>query len=360
MSRIRTIKPEILEDEKTAQLDHLSWRVFVSLIILADDYGNGRADHRWLAGQITWATDDDANDIREALARLSRDSREGARDSLVVLYRVSGQAYYAVRQWARHQKVDKPGKPRVPGPEMADPKEPKHAISTTCEGSSRESRESLANIRETLAPDPDPDQDPDQEQEQERAPAAAAADSAAPGESGPDSQVSALVEAAPDDWLAPTPEEQDTLARLGPLDAAVWREACEYASRRAKGSRWAYAATRAADRSSKPRSPGKRNTGPPAARDPRRERMTELAERYALGAPGKWLDALVSLDETEPIDAPLAAYAAERGELATWAGFVERERQRRAKLASEGMALLAARGLMTPSRNGTGEECFDG
>lgn len=167
MPRIRTLKPEILEDQKTAALDDTSWRVFVSLIILADDYGNGRADPRWLSGQILWMQGDRSKTMRETLATLSRDSREGARDSLITLYEVHGQPYFSIRQFKRHQKVDHPGKPRVPGPEIVDSEKPQQAISTSYTKSSRDSRESVATesrvTSETLAPDPDPDpeRDPD-------------------------------------------------------------------------------------------------------------------------------------------------------------------------------------------------------
>lgn len=361
MSRIRTIKPEILEDEKTASLDHLSWRVFVSLISIADDYGNGRADHRWLAGQILWATDDGADDIREALARLSRDSREGSRDSLITLYWVGGQAYYAIRQWERHQKVDKPGKPRVPKPEHAETKGSKHVNSITYETSSRDSRGAPAKIRETLAPDPDPDPDQDREKDQEKtkkkqqqqipptvvdppappAPAqapqaAAAAFSATPlGEEGSElpAHVRALVETAPKGWPAPTSAELVLLASLGPVDADVWAEICDYATKRATGSPWAYVVPCVLDparvkRIKAKRSPGKA-TGPPAPiADPRRERMTQLGELHGLGPPGASLDALISLYEpdAEAFATELAEYTAGGG--GTWKGFIARERTR--------------------------------
>lgn len=104
--RIRTLKPELLEDEKTAGLPDDAFRLFVSLILLADDYGNLRATPSWLNGQIWWCGES-VRDVRGMLARLSR-------DSLVVFYEVNGQAYLHLSGWAKHQRVDKPGKPRVP------------------------------------------------------------------------------------------------------------------------------------------------------------------------------------------------------------------------------------------------------
>lgn len=142
-ARIRTVKPEMLDDEKVAALPHLAWRLFVSLIMTSDDYGNQHGAVAKIRGTALWATDATDGDIREALARLSR-------DSLVALYEVRGQAYVAICGWSKHQKVDKPGKPIVPGPEQADPQ--------PCgirENLARDSREP----RESLAPDQDQERD---------------------------------------------------------------------------------------------------------------------------------------------------------------------------------------------------------
>ena len=54
--RIRTIKPELLEDAVTARLSSVAFRTFIALIVLADDYGNFRAEPRFLEGHIFWST----------------------------------------------------------------------------------------------------------------------------------------------------------------------------------------------------------------------------------------------------------------------------------------------------------------
>lgn len=151
--RIRSIKPEILEDEKTAALSHIEWRVFVSVWLIADDYGHFRGDPAYVRGQILWATNEHHDSVAAALETL-------ARVSLLSRYTVRGQSYYEICGWSKHQKVDKPGKPRMPGPEQADAE-----YQSTLTGSSGElSRDS----RETLATDlrpPTSDLDPDRERE---------------------------------------------------------------------------------------------------------------------------------------------------------------------------------------------------
>ena len=104
--RIRTLKPELLEDEKTAGLPDDAFRLFVSLILLADDYGNARANAIWLKGQVWWCLEH-SGDIPEMLRRLS-----GV--SLITVYEVNGQSYLHVNGWEKHQKISHKGKPRIP------------------------------------------------------------------------------------------------------------------------------------------------------------------------------------------------------------------------------------------------------
>ncbi len=105
MARIRTIKPELLEDEKVARLPHLQWRLFVSCLLLADDYGNFRADPERIRGAVLWAFR--TENIDRAVDGL-------VATGLLVRYLVAGQSYAHVIGWGKHQKVDHPGKPSCP------------------------------------------------------------------------------------------------------------------------------------------------------------------------------------------------------------------------------------------------------
>jgi hypothetical protein len=112
--RIRSIKPETLDDEVAAALSDGAWRLWVSMWCLADDFGNCRAGDRYLAASVWQDTS------RKVAATL----RELADSGLVTVYTVNGQTYAHVCGWEKHQRMDNAGKPRVPGPEQAD--------STTC------------------------------------------------------------------------------------------------------------------------------------------------------------------------------------------------------------------------------------
>lgn len=123
--RIRTIKPEILEDEVACNLSDAAWRVWVSSWLLADDYGHLRAGARFIASQV-WQDTDKTNASDVALSELET-------AGLITLYSVEGQRYCSVNGWAKHQRVDHQGKPRVPGPDHPD------AIAH-CKVNSRDSR----------------------------------------------------------------------------------------------------------------------------------------------------------------------------------------------------------------------------
>lgn len=127
--RIRTIKPELLEDEKTASLSSDQWRLFVSLFLLADDYGNLHGEARRIEAAVFWGYQPSSSttDLLSVLEDVG----------LITRYVVSGQSYVSISGWSKHQKVQHPGKPRVPQP-------PKQRAS-------RESHEDYRDPPETLS-----------------------------------------------------------------------------------------------------------------------------------------------------------------------------------------------------------------
>jgi len=141
MARIRTVKPELLEDEKTGPLAHDTWRLYVSTWLVADDYGNFRASPLLVHGVIFWA---------HAGVDVARMLRELGDAGLLVFYTVRGQRYAHITGWSKHQKVDHPGKPLCPGPDQGDTGEGSGGdggptdSGGTRSTDSRESREPLA------------------------------------------------------------------------------------------------------------------------------------------------------------------------------------------------------------------------
>lgn len=115
--RIRSIKPEMLEDVRTAELSDGAFRLFIGSLLLADDEGRLRADVRYLAGQIFWGTPEGSTCTREQVASARRALVEA---SIMVLYTVRGQEYALLRTFKKHQKIDRPSGPKCPGPDEAD------------------------------------------------------------------------------------------------------------------------------------------------------------------------------------------------------------------------------------------------
>jgi hypothetical protein len=108
VGRIRTIKPETLDDEVAASLSDTAWRLWVSTWLLADDHGNARASARYLAATV-WQDTSRSPRVAEVL-------RELQKAGLIGLYEHKGQTYLHINGWERHQRIDNAGRPRVPLP----------------------------------------------------------------------------------------------------------------------------------------------------------------------------------------------------------------------------------------------------
>lgn len=134
--RIRTLKPEWLENESLGGCSDAARVLSAGLVLLADDFGNGRGAPGFLVGQV-WPYHRDAVEARETLERASR---ELLAIGYVRFYRSGGQTYFHLPGWTRHQKVDKPSRTRaMPTPQEDDFIQPELGLAP----SSRDSRETL-------------------------------------------------------------------------------------------------------------------------------------------------------------------------------------------------------------------------
>lgn len=110
--RIRSIKPEFWRSYDITSLSRENRLLFIGLWQYCDDNGVGLDDFRAISADL-FALEDDQKEVRdyvrEGLATLSR-------GLLLARYEVDGRRYIYVPTWDSHQKIDRPGKARLPRP----------------------------------------------------------------------------------------------------------------------------------------------------------------------------------------------------------------------------------------------------
>lgn len=117
MARIRTIKPEFPESESMGRVSREARFLFIMLWLACDDEGKTRGHSRKLASTL-YPYDEDAPKLIDGwLGELER-------ENVVIRYQVDGATYLKVVAWAKHQKIDKPSKSRLPDPQGDGDKQP--------------------------------------------------------------------------------------------------------------------------------------------------------------------------------------------------------------------------------------------
>lgn len=110
MGRIRTIKPEILDDRAAAKLSDAAWRLWVSAWVIADDEGLLPGDIEFLRARVFWG------DIRRTFDECSRALAECSDAGVLHIYDVDGDRFVQICNFRKHQKIDKPSPAKFPKP----------------------------------------------------------------------------------------------------------------------------------------------------------------------------------------------------------------------------------------------------
>jgi hypothetical protein len=109
--RIRTLKPEIWEDQAVGKLGPWERLLFIGLITMADDDGRLLALPTAIAGRVfPW----DAS----AAGKVAGWLRRVAQVDLVLLYQCEGIDYIQIRSWSSHQKINRKVDSRLPAPSV--------------------------------------------------------------------------------------------------------------------------------------------------------------------------------------------------------------------------------------------------
>ncbi len=106
MARIRSIKPEFWVDEKVVELSFPARLLFIGLWNFADDDGRMAYSPKKIKMQIFPA---DNLDLSELFGEIRR-------ASLIDIYTVDNTEYLHIKNFAKHQKVDKRTPSKLPSP----------------------------------------------------------------------------------------------------------------------------------------------------------------------------------------------------------------------------------------------------
>lgn len=132
--RIRSIKPEFWRSPDISCLAIEDRLLFVGLWSYVDDNGVGEDRVSRIAADLF--ADDLERDPSGTFARVSRGLASLSEAGRIVRYTVEGRDFVEIVNWSKHQRIDKPGKARMP----------------TSDHDSAHLREGVATVRETPAP----------------------------------------------------------------------------------------------------------------------------------------------------------------------------------------------------------------
>jgi PAS domain-containing protein len=110
--RIRSIKPEFWRSDDIASLDWETRLLFIGLWSYVDDNGVGIDRLASIAADLF--SGDLERDPPETFARVSRGLQTLSEAGRITRYTVENKAYLEITNWSKHQRIDKPNKPRFP------------------------------------------------------------------------------------------------------------------------------------------------------------------------------------------------------------------------------------------------------
>jgi hypothetical protein len=136
--RIRSTKPEFWKSERVASVSWEDRLVLKGLESYVDDNGVGKDDLALIVADVF--PRDLSTNTRDTLAKVSEALTHLSEAGLLWRYEVKGGRYLYVAFWETIQRIDRPGKGRMPRPDG------------TMEYKESEIRESVASPRESVAP----------------------------------------------------------------------------------------------------------------------------------------------------------------------------------------------------------------
>ena len=110
MARSRMIKPEFWDDEKLAKASRDARLIFIGLWNHSDDYGVVKGNVVWLKNHIL--PYEDSLSIQKFSGWLTELEKGG----WIIKFDADGESFYFIRNFLRHQSINRPSKQRNPIP----------------------------------------------------------------------------------------------------------------------------------------------------------------------------------------------------------------------------------------------------
>lgn len=103
------MKRDMLDDEKVASLSDRGFRLWITILLSADDHGRFRANPKHLAARGWWATGSipSGEEAEKALSDLEK-------MGLLCIYSVNSEQFGEVKGWDKHQRIDNAASPECP------------------------------------------------------------------------------------------------------------------------------------------------------------------------------------------------------------------------------------------------------
>jgi hypothetical protein len=109
MPRARMIKPDFWNDEKLSSISLQARLVFIGLWNISDDYGVTKGNPVWIKNQLFPYGCAKTEDVTKWLHELED-------KKFIYYFKDSGESYYYIKTFNKHQKVQHPSKQRNPEP----------------------------------------------------------------------------------------------------------------------------------------------------------------------------------------------------------------------------------------------------
>ena len=110
MARSRMIKPEFWDDEKLSKVSRDARLIFIGLWNHSDDYGVVKGNAVWLKNHIL--PYEDSLSIQKFSGWLTELEKGG----WIIKFDADGESFYFIRNFLRHQSINRPSKQRNPIP----------------------------------------------------------------------------------------------------------------------------------------------------------------------------------------------------------------------------------------------------